>query len=89
MVENAIQNAEVVADSNGQYVAASRATETKAPITPRLTTEDLAAILRIKPQTVRAGLCRDGHYMGMRPVVKLPNRRLLWDAAQAEAIVNG
>ena len=52
------------------------------------TTDELAARLRVKPATIRHGLCANGHYMGMRPV-KLPNRRLLWDAAQAEAIING
>ncbi|WP_323012526.1 hypothetical protein [Castellaniella sp.] len=47
-----------------------------------LTTDQLAAQLQIKPQTLRAALCRDGAYFGVRPH-KMPNRRLLWpvDAA--------
>lgn len=48
-----------------------------------LTTDQLAAQLNIRPQTLRAALCRDGAYFGLRPV-KMPNRRLMWptDAAQ-------
>ena len=58
-------------------------------IRPRLTTEELAALLRVKPQTIRAGLCNAGHYAGLRPAVKLPSRRLLWDAEQVAAVING
>ena len=47
-----------------------------------------AAVLKVKPQTLRAALCRDGHYMGLRPS-KLPNRFLLWDASSVEALLNG
>jgi len=67
----------------------NRAGESAAFIRPRLTTEELAALLHVKPQTVRAGLCKSGHYLGMRPAVKLPNRRLLWDAEAAAAVING
>lgn len=52
------------------------------------TTEEAAAILGVKPQTMRAGVCRDGNYMGLRPY-HLPNRRLRWDAAAIDAIVIG
>lgn len=41
------------------------------------TTESLAAALGLKPQTLRAALCRDGHYCGVRPT-KAPNRFLYW-----------
>lgn len=66
--------------------------ETNEPsnlIRRRLTTEELAAILRVKPQTIRAGLCNAGHYAGLRPVMRLPSRRLLWDAEQVAAVLNG
>lgn len=43
------------------------------------TTEALATELGLQPQTLRAALCRNGHYFGLRPV-KLPNRRLMWPA---------
>lgn len=41
------------------------------------TTESLAASLGMKPQSIRARVCRTGHYFGLRPK-KLPNGRLLW-----------
>jgi hypothetical protein len=53
-----------------------------------LTTEELAALFGAAPQTPRASLCRIGHWMGMRPV-KLPNGRLLWNAAEAERLASG
>lgn len=54
----------------------------------KLTTEEMASMLRIVPQTARAGLCRNGQYMGLRPV-KLPNGKLLWDAAAVERLTSG
>lgn len=44
-----------------------------------LTTEALADGLGIKPQTLRAAICRHSHYYGIRPA-KLPNGRLIWPA---------
>ena len=55
---------------------------------PKISTEELAAPLRAIEQTIRAGLCRNGHYLGLRPI-KLANRRLLWDAAAVEALTSG
>jgi len=43
-------------------------------------TEKLADILGVRPQTVRRGFCLSGHYLGLIPV-KLGNRRLLWPLA--------
>lgn len=42
-----------------------------------ITTETLAERLALRPQTLRASLCRHGHYYGLKPH-KLPNGRLLW-----------
>lgn len=50
-----------------------------------ISTEELAALLRLKPQSLRAALCRDGHYFGLRPR-KLPNGRLLWPADAVERL---
>lgn len=58
------------------------------PSQHKLSTEEAAARLRAAPQTPRASLCRLGHWMGMRPV-KLPNGRLLWDAAEVERLASG
>jgi len=57
-------------------------------VSRKLTTEELANFLRIKPQTVRAGLCRNSHYLGLKPL-KLCNGKLLWDAAEVERLLSG
>ncbi len=51
-------------------------------------TEQAAAALHVRPQTLRAALCRDGHYYGIRPV-KLPNRLLAWPADDIERLLTG
>lgn len=51
-------------------------------------TEEAAAVLKVRPQTLRAAICRDGHYFGVRPQ-KARNRFLMWDASRIDAIVNG
>jgi len=51
-------------------------------------TEEFAAQLKVKPQTIRAGYCRDGVYFGVVPI-KLPNRRLLWPADEVAALIAG
>lgn len=61
-------------------------TATTAP--QGLTTDQLAAQLQIKPQTLRAALCRDGAYFGVRPF-KMPNRRLLWPMDTAARLMEG
>jgi hypothetical protein len=54
----------------------------------RLSTEEAAALLKVKPQTLRAALCRDSHYLGARPT-KSANRFLLWNAADIERLARG
>ena len=54
----------------------------------KLSTDELAGLLRVKPQTVRAGFCRKSNYLGLRPV-KLPNGMLRWDLAEAERLLSG
>lgn len=54
----------------------------------RLSTEEAAALLKIKPQSMRAALCRDGHYLNARPL-KSANRFLLWNAADIERLAAG
>lgn len=67
-----------------------RHTTTAPSVRPaaKLTTEELAAEFKVVPQTARAALCRNGHYLGLRPV-KLPNGKLLWDAAEVERLTAG
>lgn len=52
-----------------------------------ITTEELASMLGLKPNTFRAALCRNGHYYGIRPV-KLPNRRLMWPLADVRKLMD-
>ena len=59
-----------------------------ASILRNYSTVEAAAVLKVRPQTLRAALCRDGHYYGLRPV-KCRNRFLLWDAAAVEALAAG
>ena len=54
----------------------------------RLSTEEAAALLKIKPQPLRAALCRDSHYMGVRPL-KSANRFLLWPSDQIQRLAAG
>ncbi len=42
-----------------------------------VSTEEFAASRFVKPQSVRARLCREGHYFGVVPE-KCPNGRLRW-----------
>ena len=67
----------------------STAWRNDAPLAARtLSTEQAAAALHIRPQTLRAALCRDGHYCGIRPV-KLPNRFLAWPVEAIERLTSG
>lgn len=59
-----------------------------ASILRTYSTEEAAAVLKIKPQTLRAALCRDGAYQGVRPL-KARNRFLIWPAAEIEALLGG
>lgn len=59
-----------------------------ASILRTYTTEDAARILHLRPQTLRAAVCRDGHYAGVRPR-KLPSRFLAWPADQIDALLTG
>lgn len=51
-------------------------------------TEELAALLKVKPSTIRRGYCVNGHYFSLKPI-KLPNRRLLWPADEAQKLLDG
>lgn len=59
-----------------------------AHILSAYSTDEAAQILNIKPQTLRAAICRDGAYMGLRPI-KRANRFLAWPADGIEALARG
>jgi len=52
------------------------------------TTNDAACMLGYKPQSMRAGHCRNGHVCGLVPI-KLPNGRLLWDTEDIQRLLSG
>ncbi len=58
--------------------------------TPRsYSTDEAAAIVQLKPQTLRHELCVKGAFRGIRPV-KLPGgNRLLWPADKIDALARG
>ena len=47
-----------------------------------LSTNELANLYRIKPDSIRRSLCVNGHWLGMRPL-KAENGRLLWSADES------
>lgn len=55
-------------------------------MTFNLSTETLASQLSIKPQSIRARVCRTGSYFGLVPK-KLPNGRLLWPSDASERLL--
>lgn len=59
-----------------------------SPNTKFYSTEEFAKLLRITANTIRRGLCVNGHYLSVRPV-KLANRRLVWPADQADQLLRG
>ena len=71
-----------------KYRAEALAKRHAQVVNRKLSTEELAAVLRVVQQTIRASLCRNGHYLELKPV-KLPNGKLLWDAAAIVRLLNG
>lgn len=51
-----------------------------SPTPAFLPTEQFAAVMGLKPDTLRRALCVDGHWCGVRPL-KLANKRLMWPLA--------
>lgn len=53
-----------------------------------LTTEQLASVLHLRPQSIRKRYMVTGSYHGVRPV-KLPNRYLAWPTDAVEQLLSG
>jgi hypothetical protein len=60
------------------------AADTRRP----LTTEELAALLSIRPQSIRKRYCQTGAYYTLRPL-KLPSGRLMWPADALDKLSAG
>lgn len=57
--------------------------------TPRtFATDEAARYFHVQGQSLRAAVCRNGHYMGIRPL-KLPNRLLAWPADEVMRVAAG
>ncbi len=52
----------------------------------KLTTNELARAAGVKPDTIRAAVCRSGEYFGLRPEKAL-NGRLLWPVDSPERLI--
>lgn len=50
-----------------------------------ITTDELAALLSIRPQSIRKRYCQTGAYFSLRPL-KLPSGRLMWPADALEKL---
>jgi hypothetical protein len=61
---------------------------TKPADNTKLSTNELATTFRVAAQSIRAALCNNGHYLGLRPT-KLPNGRLLWSASAVTRLLAG
>ena len=61
--------------------------EIKAPAR-KYSTDGIAAQFMVKSASVRSAVCRNGHYMGIRPF-KLPNGLLAWPADEVDRIASG
>ena len=59
-----------------------------ASILRTYSTKEAAAVLKVRPQTLRSAVCRDGAYYGVRPV-KRANRFLAWPVDQIDALARG
>ena len=57
-------------------------------MTEFLSTDELAEMMGVRPQTVRSAYCAKGHYLGLMPQ-KLPNRLLRWPRQAAESLIEG
>jgi hypothetical protein len=58
-----------------------------ASILRTYSTDEAAAVLKVKPQTLRAAVCRDGDAFGV--VRRKPTTASWWDAAAIDALLNG
>jgi len=50
-----------------------------------VTTKQLSKMLGVNTDTIRRGLCVNGHYLGLKPV-KMPNRMLMWPVANIDKL---
>ena len=54
----------------------------------QIKTEELAALVGVKPRTILLAHSRNKNYLGIKPI-KLPNGRLRWDEAAVLTLIRG
>ncbi|WP_235357645.1 hypothetical protein [Burkholderia pseudomallei] len=89
----ALTNKLVAGESNRDTRTGKRKSPTRSPMPlpesrEHLSTEELAAVLAVEPQSVRKRYSETGSYHGVRPT-KLPNRRLLWPVEAVRRLIKG
>lgn len=52
----------------------------------RISTSEFASECKVQPNTIRASLCANGHYLGIRPQ-KMPNGRLMWPVDEVQQLL--
>ena len=57
-------------------------------INETFSTDEVAALFHVLPQSIRHAVTVNGHYLGLRPL-KRPNRFLAWPRDQVEAVLRG
>lgn len=89
-----VLTAKLVAGESGvDNVARYKKSSSRSPMSlpqnrEHLSTEEIAAVLAVEPQSVRKRYSETGSYHGVRPT-KLPNRRLLWPIEGVRQLLNG
>lgn len=61
--------------------------ELQGNLPEKISTAEFAAFLRVSAKTPITALCRNGHYLGLRPL-KLASGRLLWDLAEVRQLIS-
>jgi hypothetical protein len=74
--------------SANQAAAPAQPERARPPRNGPLTTDAMATAVGVLPQSVRKRYSETGTYFGLKPV-KLPNRRLMWDAEAVEMFLRG
>ena len=57
-------------------------------INETFSTDEVAALFRVLPQSIRHAVTVKGHYFGLRPI-KRPNRFLAWPRDEVERVLRG
>lgn len=57
------------------------------PAPRRYSTTEVARLTCRQSHTISTTVSRKGSFLGLKPVAKLPNGRLLWDADEVDCLI--